>query len=440
MNPLFPRLFEPALGRSLPLDILRRCRPHATPESTSARQMDRLRSLLRTARDNVPYYRRLLMQAGVDPSSFKSPGDLRRIPVTTKRDIRRHPSADFLSRRSRQGDLLRFQTSGATGIPLTVYQSRYENLLLLLIKARTLMFLGLRLRDKMIRIRRRAYERRPAAWRFLQSLGLLCLEAVDSETPERIADSLRGKRADVLMGYTGSLARAGRILSAEGDMTLRPRFLVGGSETMTPFLRAQIEGAFGAPVRDTYICQETGMIAWECPASGLYHVAEDSLIVELLKDGAPCGPGETGEVVVTNLLCRSMPFIRYNLEDLATLASRDCPCGRRGLSFKKIMGKRQDYFRLADGKEFNPWDISGLWMGRAPWILQFELVQEQADSVVMRIVPTRTPPPEEVDMLADESRRLLGRGADFRVEFVHRIEAGAGGKFHVHRSLVRSIH
>jgi phenylacetate-CoA ligase len=421
-------------------DIILCGRRPLDPKVAASARAKRLAGIVAYARKNVPFYRRLFDGAGPGSSDIRTLDDLGKIPVTTRLELKAAPVDDILSAEFRSEDLCVFRTSGATGIPLAVYQSRSENFLLHLVKLRTLRALGLRWRDKMIKVRNQAYTRRPATWKALQGLGWLRQKTVDSGTPEEVAAALRGKHADILMGYSGTLARVAQIFAGEPDGMLRPRFLVGGSETMTPFLRAEIQKGFGAPVLDTYICQEAGMLAWECPVSGRYHVVDDTVVAEVLRDGSPCRPGEEGEVVVTSLVCRAMPIIRYRLDDRVRLAQGDCPCGRRGLALDRVLGKTQDYFWLPGGREFNPWDLSGLWMGRAPWLRQFEVVQEKPDSVVMRIVPAGTPPPEEIEALAGESRGILGPGVRFRVEFLPEIKPSPEGKYRTHRSLVRSIY
>lgn len=421
-------------------DILLRGRRPLDPEVAASARAKRLAGIVAYALKNVPFYRRLFAGAGRGSSDIRTLDDLAKIPVTTRLELKAAPVDDILSAEFCSDDLFVFRTSGATGVPLAVYQSRSENFLFYLVKLRTLRAMGLRWRDKMIKVRGRAYTRHPSAWKALQGFGCLRQETVDPGTPEEVAAALRGKRADVLMGYTGTLARVAQIFAGEPDGTPRPRFLVGGSETMTPFLRSEIQKGFGAPILDTYICQEAGMLACECPVSGRYHVVDDTVVVEVLRDGVPCRPGEEGEVVVTSLVCRAMPIIRYRLDDRVRLAPGDCPCGRLGLALDRVLGKTQDYFWLPGGREFNPWNLSGLWMGRAPWLRQFEVVQEKPDSVVMRIVPAGTPPPEEVEALAGESRGILGPGVGFRVEFVPEIKPSPGGKYRVHRSLVRSIY
>lgn len=389
---------------------------------------------------NVPYYRRLFDRAGITPRDIRSLDDLPKIPITSKRDLRMCPPNDVLSGRAKRSGLLAIKTSGSTGIPMTIYESRAESFLLNLIKFRTLRALGLTWRDKMIKVQNRGYVHRPLSWRALQKFGLLRQEDIHSDSPQQVASILAGKTADVLTGYTGNLVRVAQILADRPDLTLKPRFIVGGSDTLTPFFRSQIQAILKAPIRDTYLCREAGMIAWECPVSGRYHVEDDHVIVEVLKDDIPARPGEQGEVIVTSLVRRAMPFIRYRLDDIAVMARGDCPCGRRSVGFDQVLGKRQDYFWLPGGVEFNPWQISGLWMSRAPWILQFELVQEEEGLIILRVVPSSPPPALEAAALLDESRRILGPGIDFRLELVEGIKPDAGGKFRIHRSLVRSIY
>jgi phenylacetate-coenzyme A ligase PaaK-like adenylate-forming protein len=60
-----------------------------------------------------------------------------------------------------------------------------------------------------------------------------------------------------------------------------------GAERLTPPLRRRIETGFNAVVRDFYGCHECNLVAWECPESGLLHTSDDSVIVEVLRDGRP---------------------------------------------------------------------------------------------------------------------------------------------------------
>src|ERR1035441_3821697 len=51
-------------------------------------QLDRLRAVVRRAYGNVPLFRERLAPRGLGPEDIRSLGDLRRLPFTTKADLR----------------------------------------------------------------------------------------------------------------------------------------------------------------------------------------------------------------------------------------------------------------------------------------------------------------------------------------------------------------
>jgi phenylacetate-CoA ligase len=182
-------------------------------------------------------------------------------------------------------------------------------------------------------------------------------------------------------------------------------------------------------------------MGWECRETSLYHICDDNLIIEVLKEGGlPAREDEQGEVVVTSFHLRAMPFIRYRLEDLVTVGPSACPCGLPYSTLRTIEAKKQDYFRLPGGRELYPWAISMLLVDNAPWIMQFELLQERPDRVVMRAEARPRPSPEELAALTERIGPVVGPGVDFRIEIVPEIGARPGGKFWMRRSLVSSIY
>jgi phenylacetate-CoA ligase len=90
--------------------------------------------------------------------------------------------------------------------------------------------------------------------------------------------------------------------------------------------RKLIDAFFKIPTGNMYGAREVNTIAYECPQRHL-HVVPQSTFLEILDDdNNPVKAGESGNIVVTGLVNRVMPFIRYKLGDSGYLLNENC-CG-----------------------------------------------------------------------------------------------------------------
>jgi len=204
-------------------------------------------------------------------------------------------------------------------------------------------------------------------------------------------------------------------------------------------MRRQITEAFEAPVFDVYACHEFRVIAWECKDTGELHMCDDCMIVEVLKDGRPATIGERGEIVGTNLHSFAMPFIRYRLGDIVTKGLETCRCGQPFSTIGAIQGRMTDYFSLPGGRLIHPYEISLLFIDTS-WLRQYQMVQEREDRIILRVVPSTTPTPQELNQLEESVTAVLGQEMEFQLILVHEIQLEPSGKFRVLRSLVKSAY
>ena len=276
----------------------------------------------------------------------------------------------------------------------------------------------------------------------LRTLGIYRKASVDCRSvPEEILGRLEALRPDVIVGFPGVIGRIAQVIAGGRPTTLRPRVLITGGEVLTPLMRREITEAFGAPVVELYGTHELGMIAWQCTKRGGFHVSDDNVIVEVLKDGRPARPGEVGEVVATRLHAFAMPFIRYRLGDLVTQGDTACPCGAPFSTIFTVQGRMVDYFPLANGRLFHPYELVMIIIDRGTrWIGQYQLTQERRDRVILLVVPRLSPPPEDIAGLEVAARETLGPGIEFQVVLVPEIPLEVTGKFRVSRSLVASAY
>jgi phenylacetate-CoA ligase len=409
----------------------------ARTDELRAYQEHQLRRIVAYAQARVPYYRRLHREAGVSPGDIWTLDDLRALPTTSKADLRSVPVEERLAGGARPDRLLTSRTTGSTGIPFTTLTSRYEDLLQHLFRLRALQSYGLGLRDKMVKIFNRP--RMPGPWLGLQALGLYRQVQLDLTDPiEDLAQTLDRERPDVLIGNAGVVTRVAQHLLEDGISGVRPRYIVVSAELLTPQMRRQIEHAFDAPVHDQYATMELGLLAWQCRQTRRYHVCSDSVVLEVLRNGSPVGPGEQGEVVVTNLHALHMPFVRYRLEDVVAVGEDSCPCGQPFPTIQMVQGRMTDYLELPGGRSLFAAAVAYVLHADAPWIQQYELVQERVDRVRLRAVARPLPAVADLAALRARVERVLGPGVAFDTELVRAIEPGPGGKFRVLRSHVRS--
>ena len=138
----------------------------------------------------------------------------------------------------------------------------------------------------------------------------------------------------------------------------------------------------------------------QCPQDACLHVADDAVILEIVKDGRPVEPGETGEVLAARLHAWAMPFIRYRLGDLATRGPTPCRCGAPFSTLMAIERRTTQYFTTQDGRLVHGNGMTALvYRHGADSVALFQFTQETHARFVLRVVPLAPPPRERIATL-----------------------------------------
>ena len=399
-------------------------------------QTRRLRALVRHAYERVPYYRRLFDRAKLTPEDIRTLDDLPRIPPSQKSDFRDVPEEDVIARGVDPGQLITYPTSGSTGLPMLVRCTRFESRLLQAFRMQVMMRLGLRVIDRRSFVLFVKGADRPG---LLETFGLFRGKRTNALWPrERIVADLRAWKPDVIRGYPSALSSIASQLTDDDRTEIRPRFITTDSEQLTPHMRLQIEQGFGVPVFDVYDCFECNVIAWQCPTGRQYHVIDTAVIVEILQDGRPVAPGDTGEVVITPLHSWAAPLIRYRIGDLVERGLDRCPCGAPNSCIAQLQGRLPDRFVLADGRYIHPQIFATFVHPLLPNLRRYQIVQEEIDRIVVRLQPIPTAPPaaEQVETVKQRMMQGLGDTITLEIELVENIPSEPSGKFLTFRCLV----
>ena len=392
-------------------------------------QAARLREVVRHASTNVPFYRRRMETAGVDWRQIRGIEDLRRLPVVQRSELRGATPDELLADGVDGAKLVTHLTSGTTGHPLAVRRTWFEERLLNAFRLHVMFCYGMRWRDLRASLRRSSSVER-TWWTRLGLLRLETLGVFDSQ--ESLKARILALKPEVLEGWASTAAEVADLMTEDDRKRYRPRFLVIGAEPVTPERRSRSEEGFGVRVYESYGSMEFNLIASECPQSGLLHICEGSVLVEVLRDGRPAKAGKDGEAVITALHSYAMPLLRVSLGDRVRKGPEPCPCGAPFGTLERVEGREEPPFPLPDGRVL-------LWPDRLiipllehwRWLKQYQLVQERLDLLCLKVVPSAgvTDVAERLQDWLRYSREQCGGQVRVVIEHVSEIPLGPSGKF-----------
>ncbi len=408
-----------------------------------------VRWIVRHANDHIPFYARTFARAGVQIDAIRGAADLPGLPVVRRDDLLTAGTQGFLRAGADVRALVCKHTTGTTGTPVSVYMTRTEALF------RTLSLLDAYRRNVRIppafTLVDVGPERKDHATRSTQRVGPVRIVRLFRSLPvaEHVA-LLRRTRPTLIEGRPSMLWQVARALEAEGVTAIRPCLVISYAEVLYPHVREVLERVFSCRVVDYYNCEEAGNLAWECPdRPGIMHPNPATVCLEVVgPDGRAARCGVEGSVVITNLFNATMPFVRYAMGDRAMLVEPDhCSCGFRGAAMRLVGGRDEDFFVMPDGREISPrviYDVvntalpsGGIGDVLAQAIRTFQIVQEECDRIVVRVVPG----PQYSDDLwrkLPDSIRALHPAVRVEVTRVDALESESGGKFRQVTSRVRS--
>jgi phenylacetate-CoA ligase len=381
-----------------------------------------------------PFFAGRLQRARLKPDDFGKPGALQRLDVLHRRDIQQAGNALRCAEvPPRHLPLNKGETSGSTGEPVVVIRTALNRLFWMAMTMREHLWNERDFAQRSTSVRANipalAYKDDwgPPAnllYKTGRSQGIP-ITADAAQQAAWISDFDPG----YLMHYPNSLEALCDHCEKHAIRFTGLRQIRGIGETLSPALRARAQKILGTKVVDTYSSNEVGVIAIECPVSGLYHIMAENLLVEIVGEhGAPCETGEIGRVIVTDLHNFATPLVRYDIGDYAEVAG-PCPCGRGLPTLKRILGRERNLVFMPDGTRH--WPLVGFHAFRevAP-VTQYQLVQHDIRNIEMRLVVERKLTSAEEGKLRDLVVDALAN--PFTIRFTYfpgNIPRGAGGKF-----------
>lgn len=367
-----------------------------------------------------------------------TPEILRRIPLLTRNDIRTAGPALF-NRDLPVGhqEFRHSSSSGSSGPPVTIWKTEVNQVFHEALNLRNHIWHGRDFRESFASIRRFPHGTsmfpdggQGEGWiTSLQTGPSLALNSAFCTIAEQ-AEWLQRVRPGYLFSYPSLLA--GLALHCERAGIAMPwlkGFMTFG-EVVTKSQREVVARVFGASIRDTYSASEVSKIAIQCPeVETNLHVQSESVIVEILDDaGRPCGVGEPGRVVITDLHNFATPMIRYEIGDMAALGP-PCSCGRGLPVLQRVVGRTLNLLRLPDGDALIP-DIERQELHTLAPIREAQVVQTGFGTMEVRLVAERALTGEEEAAVRAAIRHgLHDREFELTLVYLDAIPRAQSGKF-----------
>lgn len=396
-------------------------------------QWERVMETVRYAATHSPYYRALFNTLGLEATDIISAEQFRRLPVTTKQDLRNQLD-DFISDEFAKEDLVCAKTGGSTGVSLKLYfdEACQE-------RRNAAQWLADRWAGWDLGVKKASVWGNPPVPRTIKQKlrhhlldRTIYLDTMDlnDQSMAEFVERWRKEKPGLVFGHAHSIFIFAKYLLEQDVRDLQPKGIVATSMMLLQSERSVIEQAFSCAVTNRYGCEEVGLIACQCEQHQGMHLNLPHVYVEFLDaNDQPVAPGEPGKIVVTDLNNRGMPLIRYRVEDVGVYSEEPCGCGRGFPILERLEGRVADFLKLPDGGQVAGISLVERTLTKVPGIEQMQLVQDALDHVIINRVKGREFDKETDEGLINAMREVFDERVALTIKDVAAIPQESSGKY-----------
>jgi len=339
----------------------------ATRKKISELQLKRLKETVHRIYDHVPFYKEKFKELKITPEDIKTLDDIRKLPLTTKHDLRDHAPFGMMAV-PLDACIELHASSGTTGIPVTVCYTPQDLDVWSEVMARCLSMAGLTKHD--VFQNPIPYGTFTGAFGFhygAQKVGALVIPSGMGQS-ERQLKLMEYYGTTFISGVASYTLRLSQVAKEMGmDLSkLKVRHGLFGAEMFTSGLKKRLQESWEMDVHDIYgLTEMCGPgVSTDCDQHNGLHLWEDHFLVEVLDPITlePVAPEEKGELVLTTLTKEGMPLLRYRTRDIAKLIDQKvCDCGRTHVKHTPVSGRSDDML-IIRGTNIYPGQIESVLM------------------------------------------------------------------------------
>ena len=353
-------------------------------------QLKKLRKTIRIAAHS-PYYQKVFNEYGITEDSIRTVEDIRKIPFTTKADMRANYPFGLVAGNMLEDGVRIHSSSGTTGTPTVIVHSQHDLDSWANLVARCLYTVGIRKTDVFQNSSGYGMFTGGLGFQYgAERLGALTVPAAAGNSKRQIK-FITDFKTTALHAIPSYAIRLAEVFLSEGiDPTSTSlRTLVIGAEPHTDEQRKKIERLLGVKAYNSFGMTEMNGpgVAFECTEQNGMHIWEDCYLIEIInpETGEPVPDGEVGEMVLTTLDREMMPLLRYRTRDLTRILPGECPCGRTHRRIDRIKGRSDDMF-IIKGVNIFPMQIEKILVQFAQlgsnYLITLETMDNQDEMIV----------------------------------------------------------
>jgi phenylacetate-CoA ligase len=383
-------------------------------------QGERLQELVSYAYEKSKFYKRKYDEAGVKPSDIHTIEDLKKLPLIEDDEIRNAPLEDKLSVPWSEVNQC-CSSSGTTGFPEPLAMTRNDfDIACIDSAARLEWTIGVRPTDIVQHL-----------------MGLPCLSMVSRVLGAATVGEQAGRgrmENQIVLGKMmhvtvletmPSMAFQYFEKAKELGIDIRDtdiRLIVGIGEGIAESFKKKAKDDYGIVFRDYYAASTAGELAAECDYGRGLHISADRIILEAVNPDTHkmLGPGEEGELVMTNLIRRAIPRIRIRISDVASLLPYEiCSCGRTHPKMSKVRGRMVQIINVKD-KKFFPIDVEEV-LGTVPELgFDYQIIFDKPKLDRLKLKVEYKPEVKDIPILVKKVEEAVynGLGVENSVELV----------------------
>ena len=320
-------------------------------ERLEAFQLVQFKEIVKNAKKSI-YYGKLFRDIGLDMEQIASLDIIKKIPFTTKDDLRENWPYGLLA--VPRSELIRMHvSSGTTGRATVVFHTAGDIEAWTNVLARCIYMAGMRKDDVFQNMMTYGLFTGGLGFHYAaEKVGALVIPsgAGNSKRQIQLMRDFETTVIHIIPSYALHLSRVFEELKVDPRKDTKLRIAFIGAEPHSEKMRKVIEEIYRLKAYNSYGLSEMNGpgVSFECPYQNGMHIWEDHYFVEIIdpKTLEPVSDGQEGELVLTTLMRKGMPVIRYRTKDLTRIIPGPCECGRTHRRIDRIKGRTDDMMIL----------------------------------------------------------------------------------------------